>query len=87
MCQYKKIANLAVKDGTYIKDGKERNRYQNVGCIVSTPHGSNMFIKLNATADHDARALSIFLEDGIKLKVEEELPKVVTASNIKDVEF
>ena len=70
--KYDKVADIKVKDGTYVKDGKERNRYQNVGCIFSTPHGSQMFIKLNATAEHEARLLSIFPDDGVKLHIEKE---------------
>lgn len=67
--QYSKIADLTVKDGTYTKDGKEHNRYQNVGCIISTPHGSQMFIKLSATAERESRVVNIMPVDGYKLQV------------------
>lgn len=72
MTEYTKIADVTVKDGTYEKDGKERNRYQNVGCIFSTPHGSHMFVKLNATATSEARILNIFPNEGVELKIEQQ---------------
>lgn len=73
MAEYTKIADVVVKDGTYEKDGKERNRYQNVGCIFSTPHGSHMFVKLNATATSEGRILNIFPNEGVVLKVEQQI--------------
>ncbi|MBR0403109.1 hypothetical protein IJI55_00955 [Candidatus Saccharibacteria bacterium] len=82
MSKYSKVADITVKDGTYEKDGKQRNRYQNVGCIISTPHGSHMFIKLNATADHDARVIDIRPCEGMKLQV---IQDVVTPND--DVAF
>ena len=69
--QYRKVASLAVKDGTYVKDGKERNHYQNVGHIYSSPHGSHMFVKLNATATSEPRLLNIFAEEGVEISVEQ----------------
>lgn len=72
MASFTKIADLTVKDGTYEKDGREYNRYQNIGCILSTPHGSQMFIKLNATATSDSRSINIFPVEGIKIAVQKE---------------
>lgn len=70
MAEFSKIADLAVKDGIYEKDGRQYNRYSRVGCILSTPHGSRMFIKLNATAESDSRVLNIFPVEGAEIKVE-----------------
>lgn len=72
MANFTKIADLTVKDGTYMKEGRELNRYQNIGCILSTPHGSQMFIKLNATATSDSRSVNIFPVEGVKITVTRE---------------
>ena len=72
MATFSKIADLTVKDGTYMKEGREVNRYQNIGCILSSPHGSQMFIKLNATATSDSRTVNIFPVEGVALKVEQQ---------------
>jgi hypothetical protein len=41
-------ADLRVKTGTYEKDGKTKNRYITVGTLLSTPHHSNMVIRIDA---------------------------------------
>jgi hypothetical protein len=38
----KKIADLAVKVGTYLKDGKEKGRYKNCGIILQKEDGGKM---------------------------------------------
>ena len=36
-----KIGRLMVKNGTYTdKDGKEKNRYHEIGIVLATPHHS-----------------------------------------------
>ena len=72
MTTFSKIADLTVKDGTYQKNGREYNRYQNIGCLISTPHGSHMFVKLNATATSDSRIVSISPIEGVAIKVEKQ---------------
>lgn len=42
-----KAYDLAVKTGTYIKDGEEKNRYKNVGVILNGDDG--MYILLDRT--------------------------------------
>ena len=74
MSEYFKVASLTVKDGAYKKDGEEKTRHQDVGVIISTEHGSNMFIKLNATAYSESRVLNLKLEDGYSIKVEKDRP-------------
>lgn len=56
-----------VKDGTYVdKDGKEKNRYHEVGTIFATPHHSNICIKMHATASGDGRMVYVFYDEGKK---------------------
>jgi hypothetical protein len=38
----KKIADLAVKVGQYVKDGETKNRYKNVGIVLQKDDGSKM---------------------------------------------
>lgn len=43
------IANIKAKVGTYTdRDGKEKGRWVDVGTLFSSPHGSNMTIKLDS---------------------------------------
>lgn len=39
-----KMYDLAVKVGTYTKDGETKNRYQNVGVVIDGPHGPYMLL-------------------------------------------
>jgi hypothetical protein len=41
----KKVYDLAVKVGSYQKDGETKNRYENVGAIMSNDNGQFMFLK------------------------------------------
>jgi len=42
----KKLYDLAVKTGTYEKDGETKNRYENIGVIMENDEGGRMlFIK------------------------------------------
>jgi len=43
-----KIKDLTVKVGSYQKDGKERNRYLNIGSLMRDDNGGE-FILLNRT--------------------------------------
>ncbi len=42
----KKAYDLAVKVGTYTKDGEEKNRYANIGAVITKDDGGK-FILLN----------------------------------------
>ncbi|MDO4978762.1 MAG: hypothetical protein Q4E47_01230 [Candidatus Saccharibacteria bacterium] len=66
---FSKIGTLKVKNGTYKKDGVEKNRYHEVGVLLSSPHGSSMFIKLHATATSEPKIVSIFKDDGVSIQV------------------
>ena len=44
----KKLYDLAVKTGTYEKDGETKNRYENVGSVMEKDDGGK-FIFLNRT--------------------------------------
>ena len=41
----KKVYDLAVKVGSYQKDGETKNRYENVGAIMENDNGKFMFLK------------------------------------------
>lgn len=66
---YSKIATLKVKNGTYTKDGVEKNRYHEVGVLLSSPHGSQLMIKLHATAISESKIISVFKDDGVELSL------------------
>ena len=40
----RKVQDLAVKVGSYMKDGQEKNRYENVGHILQGDDGSKMIL-------------------------------------------
>lgn len=40
--------DITAVTGKYMKDGKERNRYQKIGTLFATPHFSRISIKLDA---------------------------------------
>lgn len=40
-----KLYDLAVKTGTYQKDGETKNRYQNIGAIIEGNHGPYMLLE------------------------------------------
>lgn len=67
---FNKIGTLKVKNGTYVKDGVEKNRYHEVGVLLSSPHGSQLLIKLHATAISEPKIISVFKDDGVELQVE-----------------
>lgn len=66
---FSKIATLRVKNGTYQKDGVEKNRYQEIGVLLSSPHASQLLIKLHATAMSEPKLVSVFLDDGVELSL------------------
>ena len=41
----KKLYDLAVKTGSYTKDGAEKNRYENIGAMMDGDNGPFMFMK------------------------------------------
>lgn len=56
-------ADIAVVTGKYIKDGKERNRYHNIGVLLASPHLSHMVIKLESLPIGGTGYLSVFPRD------------------------
>lgn len=68
---FRKIATLKVKNGIYKKDGEEKNLYHEVGVLLSSPHGSQLLIKLHATAASEPKLVSVYMDDGVKLSLEE----------------
>ena len=45
---YRKTHDIAVKTGSYEKDGKTKNRYENVGYVLTAEDGGKMYF-LNRT--------------------------------------
>lgn len=76
--KWQKIGTLKVPNGTYEENGKTKNRYHEIGVLLSTPHASQLVIKLHATATSEPKVVSVFLDDGKKLTLEnqaENLPR------------
>ncbi|MBR2766821.1 hypothetical protein IKF63_01195 [Candidatus Saccharibacteria bacterium] len=69
---FSKIATLKVKNGTYKKDGVEKNRYNEVGVLLSSPHGSQLIISLHATATSEQKYIYIANDKGVHLRLERE---------------
>lgn len=70
---FRKIGTLKRKEGTFTgRDGREHAKYAEVGSLISSPHGSHVFIRLNATAYSDSVTLAVCLNDGIALSVSED---------------
>lgn len=56
--------DIVVVTGKYMKDGKERNRYKNIGTLFATPHFSNISIKLEALPLNSDGWLRVFPREG-----------------------
>ncbi len=67
---FSKIGTLKVKNGTYKKDGVEKNSYHEVGVLLSSPHASRLLIKLHATATSEPKLISVFFDDGVALSLD-----------------
>jgi hypothetical protein len=72
MAVFSKIATLKVKNGTYEKDGVEKNSYHEVGVLLSSPHGSQLVIKMHATATSEPKLISVYMDEGVKLSLNRE---------------
>lgn len=60
----RKVGRLMVKNGTYRdKDGKEKNRYHEIGIVLATPHHSQMCVKFHASGFGEGQFASIFYDD------------------------
>lgn len=66
---FSKIGTLKVKNGTYKKDGVEKNSYHEVGVLLSSPHASRLLIKLHATATSEPKLISVFFDEGVALSL------------------
>lgn len=66
---FSKIGTLKVKNGTYKKDGVEKNSYHEVGVLLSSPHASRLLIKLHATATSEPKLISVFYDEGVELSL------------------
>ena len=86
---FNKIGTLKVKNGTYKKDGVEKNRYHEVGVLLSSPHGSQLLIKLHATATTEPKLISVFKDDDVEFSLtrtekqeEEVVPKDIPEGEV-----
>ena len=70
MGAFHKIATLKVKNGTYKKDGEEKSLYHEVGVLLSSPHGSQMIMKMHATASSEPKLVSVYFDEGVKVRLE-----------------
>lgn len=62
-----KVGRAMVKNGTYKdKDGKEKNRYHEIGVVFASPHHSQMCIKLHANGFGEGQFVSIFYDEDKK---------------------
>ena len=59
-----KIGKLCVANGKYEKNGKEKNRYHDVGTVFATPHYSRLVVKFHTTAFTDEKWASVFYDEG-----------------------
>ncbi len=90
MGAFSKIATLKVQNGVYKKDGVEKKMYHEVGVLLSSPHGSQLLIKMHATAGTDPKLVSVFFDDGVKLQLDRtEVPKEAPGEDVvpKDEEI
>ncbi len=59
-----KVGRLMVKNGTYKdQDGKEKNRYHEIGIVLATPHHSQICIKLHANGFGEGQFANVFYDD------------------------
>ena len=79
-----KVGRLMVKNGTYKdKDGKEKNRYHEIGIVLATPHHSQMCVKLHANGFGEGQFASIFYDDEKKPNFTDKKP--LGATEAKDI--
>jgi hypothetical protein len=52
--------DITIVTGKYMKDGKEKNRYQKIGVLFATPHFSRIRIKLDALPLNGDGWLNVF---------------------------
>lgn len=79
---FHKIATLKVKNGTYKKDGVEKTLYHEVGVLLSSPHASQLLIKMHATAGTDPKLISVYFDDGVKLQFAEQPAEEAPADDV-----
>lgn len=76
--------DVVVTTGKYTdKDGKERNRYKNIGTLFATPHFSRITIKLDALPMNDGW-LQVFKREDARDTVAEVSDEPI---NLDDIPF
>jgi hypothetical protein len=86
--------DITIVTGKYMKDGKERNRYQKIGKLFATPHFSRISIKLDAAPIGGDGWLNVFpiensehlkpTDDWVKPEVREKFTKKDEVVDVDD---
>lgn len=63
MSELRKRGVVKVQNGTYKKDGVEKNRYNEVGIFFATDHFNRIAIKLHNTASGEGAWLNVYLDE------------------------
>lgn len=66
----RKVGALKVKNGTYMKDGVEKNRYNEIGIVFATPHFSRLTVKFHNTQTGEGQWADVFYDDSVKEAME-----------------
>ena len=81
------FADLRVKTGSYEKDGQTKNRYTTIGTLLSSPHHSNMVIRIEAmpvSKDWDGTIYVNKRDSWQQDATEDKTQDVVTTDNIDE---
>lgn len=63
MSEFRKRGVVKVQNGTYVKDGKEKNRYHEVGIFFATDKFNRMAIKMHNSPHGEGQWVNIYLDD------------------------
>jgi len=84
MGAFHKVGIARVKNGSYKdKDGVEKNRYNEVGILLASPHGSQIIMSLHATAGSEQKFVYFVLDKGQKMSIANEDNETVV-TDVKD---
>ena len=63
MSEFRKRGIVKVQNGTYKKDGVDKNRYHEVGIFFATDNFNRMSIKMHNTAQGEGQWANIYLDE------------------------
>ena len=61
---FERRAEVCVANGTYLKDGKEKTRWNRVGTLIATPNLTASYIQFDATTQGEGNKARIFWLEG-----------------------